>query len=601
MRRGAWALLGALVGAPAAGSAVELPRKGEVWLAIETPAFRVLSNAPEQRSRELVADLETFRLSLEALLGAATTASALPTLVHLFRGSTDFARYDIDREECRGTRCAAGWFLAARQANLVAINASAEEAARVALHEYVHFLVENTTPGLPLWLNEGLAEFYSTFQASERRAEVGRPIEGHLRLLRQESLLPLAQLFTVDYDSPLYREHERAGVFYAQSWVLTHYLLVGDEARAAAAGDLIARLGAGERAEAVVAATLDLEPAQLQRELVGYLRGRLFNYRRVPLAAAPDPEDFAVRPVARPEALGRLGYLLAQFGDRALESAEQHCRAGLAEGAREGWALLGLAQAALLRGERDAAEGHAAGAAAASPDEALTHELLGHALLDRARALRLSELPPEVAAPRQARASFERAVDLAPNLAPALAGLGLTYYWDDDPTPGLEPAARAAHLMPHREDLVFDYLSLAARAGAVERAREAYDLLARQASRLAPEHLADLRRVLFDAELTHWHRGIQGPEDYGDALAHLDELLARAPDEATRQEWAGERRELARTVERNRLVALYNRAVALANAGRRDEAQALLREVAASTLDPLLAMSAQDLLRRIEP
>jgi tetratricopeptide (TPR) repeat protein len=154
--------------------------------------------------------------------------------------------------------------------------------------------------------------------------------------------------------------------------------------------------------------------------------------------------------------------------------------------------------------------------------------------------------------------------------------------------------------MPHREDLVFDYLSLAARAGAVERARAAYDLLARQASRLAPEHLADARRVLFDAELTRWQRGLQGPEDYGEALAHLDELLARAPDEATRQEWANERRELARTVERNRLVEVFNRAVALANGGRPDEARALLQEVVASPLDPLLAMAAQHLLHELE-
>lgn len=601
MRRRLPVALAALVFAAAAGRATELPRKGATWIAVDTPAFRVLSNAAEEPTRRLLTDLETFRSALATLLGEATTTAALPTLVYLFRNSEDFSRYDDDLRECRGTRCTAGWFLAARQANLVSIDASAEEAARVALHEYVHFLVENTSPGLPLWLNEGLAEFYSTFRATPRGAEVGRPIENHLRLLREQGLLPLAQLFAVDYNSPLYREHERAGVFYAQSWALTHRLLVGDEERGReAGGELIARLAAGEAPEPVLAGVLGLGPAELQRSLAAYVRGRLFNYELLPRSAAPVPEDFELRPVARAEALGRLGYLLAQFVDRALAATEEHCAAALAETPSEGWALLGRAQAALTLGDRDAAETLAAAAASASPDEPLAHELLGHALLDRARSLRLSELPPGFDAARRARSSFERAVELAPGLAPALAGLGLSYYWDADPTPGLAPSRAAARRMPHREDLVFDYLSLASRAGDVEKAQEAYDLLVRQGSRLAQENLADARSALFQAKLTRWQQGIHGPEDYAAALTELDELLTRAPDAAARQEWADERRELARTVERNELVTLYNRAVALANGGHREEAAELLQRVAASSTDPLLAMEAGELLRRLQ-
>ncbi len=47
-------------------------------------------------------------------------------------------------------------------------------------------------------------------------------------LLRQEHLLPLATLFTVDYNSPYYHEENKGSIFYAESWALTHYLEVKD-------------------------------------------------------------------------------------------------------------------------------------------------------------------------------------------------------------------------------------------------------------------------------------------------------------------------------------------------------------------------------------
>lgn len=591
-------MLAAALASPAA--AAPLPRPGTPWIALETPALSVLSNASPEATHRLLAELESFRRALGVLLGEQTTASAVPTLVYLFRDGGDFATYDAERPECRGERCAAGWFLATRQVNLVAVDASVAEAARVALHEYVHFLVENTAPGLPLWLDEGLAEFYSTFEVTRRGAAVGRPIESHVRLLAQGRPPRLAELFTVGHEAPAGGGHERSALFYAEAWALTHYLLVGDERRAPAGAELVARLAAGESEESAFRATLGLELRDLERALAVYVRGPRFAYRILPYAATPEPGVPPARTVARAEALGRLGYLLAQFGDRALAAAEEHCAAALEAGPGEGWAQLGLAHVALTRGEGEAAVEWAAAAAGAAPAEPLAHELLGTAVLDGLRAREPADPAADAAAVELARASFARALEGAPGFAPALAGLGFSYYWEEDPIPGLPPARAAARLMPHREDLAFDYLALAARAGEVELAREAFGLLERQAARLPQERLATARRVLFEAELVRWQRAIRGPGDYEAALAELDALLARAPDEGVRGEWAAERRELARTVERNRLVALYNRALSLAGAGRHEEAAELLREVAASPLDALLAAEAGALLRRLE-
>ena len=54
---------------------------------------------------------------------------------------------------------------------------------RVIFHEYTHFLIYRAAPRLPMWLNEGLADFYSTFNGSEtdNRMIVGRPIMDSVR------------------------------------------------------------------------------------------------------------------------------------------------------------------------------------------------------------------------------------------------------------------------------------------------------------------------------------------------------------------------------------------------------------------------------------
>ena len=60
-------------------------------------------------------------------------------------------------------------------------------------------LVSHNMQDPPVWFNEGLAEYYSSFDIEEdRKAHLGDPIPYHLETLREEKLLPLRALFAVD-------------------------------------------------------------------------------------------------------------------------------------------------------------------------------------------------------------------------------------------------------------------------------------------------------------------------------------------------------------------------------------------------------------------
>jgi tetratricopeptide (TPR) repeat protein len=85
--------------------------------------------------------------------------------------------------------------------------------------------------GLPLWLDEGLAEFYGNSRLGEKESRVGTIDETHLYILGQNKLLPIETLLTVERGSPYYNEQNRASVFYAESWALVHYLMLDPEAQ----------------------------------------------------------------------------------------------------------------------------------------------------------------------------------------------------------------------------------------------------------------------------------------------------------------------------------------------------------------------------------
>ena len=96
--------------------------------------------------------------------------------------------------------------------------------ARAIVHEYIHLLLNHGTAPLPLWFEEGTAEFYSNIVFSGTRLLVGTPIPEHVAALDSSKSLNAADLGAVTRTSRVYDERARAGVFYAQSWALVHML-----------------------------------------------------------------------------------------------------------------------------------------------------------------------------------------------------------------------------------------------------------------------------------------------------------------------------------------------------------------------------------------
>ncbi|HEV8479239.1 MAG TPA: hypothetical protein VGR66_00465, partial [Candidatus Eisenbacteria bacterium] len=95
-------------------------------------------------------------------------------------------------------------------------------------HEFVHTVAAELFQNVPTCLNEGFAEFYSTSSVGPRGIRYGDPIPWHLETLGTGDLFTLDQLFGKGARDLAYAGGRSSTLFYAESWILVHYLMHED-------------------------------------------------------------------------------------------------------------------------------------------------------------------------------------------------------------------------------------------------------------------------------------------------------------------------------------------------------------------------------------
>jgi tetratricopeptide (TPR) repeat protein len=283
------------------------------WISLRSKSLTAISSAGESRSRRLLLKLEQFRSVFFDLFGFSEARSA-PLTVVIFKDKPSFQPY-ATREGI------GGFYSRGRSRDLIAINADVGDPFELIFHEYTHRLTAYTAQPWPVWLDEGMAEFYSTFSISGRNVTIGKPIGHHVLLLQQTDLLPLAELLAVGPQSPQLEERERRGIFYAQSWAFVHYLMVGNKGNPRP--KLVQYCGLLDSGKDPLEAFKSVfSLAELDKELDSYIRNRRYDVYHYKLAEAPGKEAVLTRSLGRAEALLQLGDLMMETG--RLTEARKH-------------------------------------------------------------------------------------------------------------------------------------------------------------------------------------------------------------------------------------------------------------------------------------
>jgi tetratricopeptide (TPR) repeat protein len=422
-----------------------LPRQ-EPWIELQTANFTLFSNAGESQARRVGADLERLRDALTKLSPGLTLNSPAPTYIFVFRNTASLQPYL--RTYNGQPLSSAGYFLSHPLANYVAINGDRRgDEKGIVYHEYLHYVLRNNYADLPLWLHEGLAEYYSTFEVGRDEARIGLPIAAHVEWLRTHSLIPLSNLLAVDERSQEYNESSRRGVFYAESWALVHYLVSGNPERRRQAAEFLQLAQAGASPAKLFSQAFGADPAVLERELRTYVRSYAFSSTRVPIRPEANLAMEA-RPMTWADTLYRLGDLLANLGEEHRAAAAEHFRAALAAKPDHGPALSGLGFLEELANHPQEARAWYQKAARLAPDDFLVQYRYATSLLEE-------DSDPD--ALRQARVALSRAVRLRPDFGEAWAQLGYTYQSEDVlPAEAVQALETAHRLLPSRLEVAYN-------------------------------------------------------------------------------------------------------------------------------------------------
>ncbi len=246
------------------------------WRRIDSPNFVVIGDVSAGTLRDVAVKFEGFRETLSRVLTARATATPVPTIVIVFPSDKAFTPF---KPTYNGKPVPiSGMFQQGRDANYIAVvPGGGAEGFRVVFHEYAHLVVSNVIRNAPVWLSEGLAEFYSTYEigAGGREALIGRPVVHHLEELASGTLLKLDDLLAADRSSSLYNERTRQSVFYAQSWALTHRILLGEPRRTTELAAYVQGLSDGQAP--MEAWRQAFGAANMDRELRDYIQNRTFR------------------------------------------------------------------------------------------------------------------------------------------------------------------------------------------------------------------------------------------------------------------------------------------------------------------------------------
>jgi tetratricopeptide (TPR) repeat protein len=553
------ALLSVVLIATSLHAAIELPRKQEKWIATTADDFTITSNASERETIGVATNLLRMREAV-ARVTKLKVRSAVPTSVIVFRNAKSFAPYR-DALLQRDGSTYTGLYVGGDDANFILLQADTRTGIdRVVFHELAHSFLRNTAPNAPLWFNEGIAEYYSTFDTRGTKVEIGRAIADHVYLLRERKLIPLEELFAVDSGSPQYDERTRAGVFYAQSWALVHYLLAGDLERREQVPKLLSLLQSGRSPEEAVRGAFGIDVRTLEHELRLYLQQRTFAFLSYTVDELPTVNVAAPQPLAHDEVLYRLGDLLTRAGKPTIADAELHLKEVLTRNDAHAGAYASLGVLYNEKGDQDAAAKAFEQAVRLGTRDASAYLTYGATLLMRRNGTR-------------ARPLFEKAVALVPNSARAWAGLGGTYVLiGDDPATGIRALEKSLAL-ERNVDAAFGLAQLYAFEGRRDEAQHLIDtIIAPSGDAVMLAHardtitMTDIRKALM----------LMGQDKDEEALAILRAALARAMDPAMKQQILN----ILAAHENDRLmnaqVDAVNAAIRLANSGKRTEAAAML-------------------------
>jgi len=316
------------------------------WIHLRSPDFEVYSSAGPGATRETLRHFEFVRGFFQQALGDSA-AKRPPVYLVVFGSMKEYARY-------RSHDWEAASYQRSSERDFIVVGNPAEAAFSTAVHEYFHLWARRQKLDLPIWLNEGLAQLYSTLTPTLGGLVVGDVPPGFGSYVSRYGWIPLGTVLAAR-EYPASDKDAEVSDFYLESWALTHMLELSADYRGGAP-KILPAIQAGMSSEQALTKIYGRPLSGVEADLRAYLRdiGSRHEVYRIKLPKAPKAE--AIEPASefdrrlvllqlverrnrtdevrkelealaaldpkRPEPHADLGVLMANRGDAAAARAE---------------------------------------------------------------------------------------------------------------------------------------------------------------------------------------------------------------------------------------------------------------------------------------
>lgn len=239
------------------------------WTKVVSPNFELYTTAGEKKGREGALYFEQVH-DLFHRVSSVRRKDATRIRIVAFSNPKDYLPFSPGENF-------AAFYLNAGDREYIVMSGIREENYPVAVHEYTHLWIKQSGVQVPIWLNEGLAEVHSTLKPVGDKVQLGHPMAGRLQMLQGAKWIPLARLLEMDQHSPEYNEKNRTGMFYSESWLLTHMLYLSAEYRPKWK-EFLASLVQTQSAETAFRTAYGKSVAEVEKDLHSYARSDRMNY-----------------------------------------------------------------------------------------------------------------------------------------------------------------------------------------------------------------------------------------------------------------------------------------------------------------------------------
>jgi tetratricopeptide (TPR) repeat protein len=267
----------------------------------------VLTDAGDKRGREVALRMEQMRAVFGQLLLKDKLKMSVPITVIALKSDKQYGMVAPGKQSMAG-----GFYVPGSDRVYIVLNLFAADPWRAVAHPLAHYLLNYNYPPAQGWFDEGLAEYFGSIQIGkqveiggdpelapewhedifdEMRRDPNKP-QSLTQLVSSPVWLSMVDLFTMKHDGSGAREGTHNTLYYAQSWMVVHYLLNKNKMpEAGTYFDLV--LNQKVPVEKAMVQAFDMSPAQMEDAVKTYFKalsglGIALDQAKKPIA---DPVD----------------------------------------------------------------------------------------------------------------------------------------------------------------------------------------------------------------------------------------------------------------------------------------------------------------------